>query len=76
MSDRTGGYVAYLLRLWQVNEGEGAVWRASLESARTGERQGFASLADLCTYLEEQVSHLAQGQPAPGADEEGGDPHR
>jgi hypothetical protein len=75
MSDRTGGYVAYLLRLWQVNEGEDAIWRASLESAHAGERQGFASLADLCTFLEEQVGHPAEGRQALGADEEGGDAH-
>jgi hypothetical protein len=75
MSDHTGGYAAYLLRLWQENEGEDAIWRASLESARTGERQGFASLADLCTFLEKQVSHPTQRRSAPAADAEGGEAH-
>ncbi len=48
-------YVAYLLRLWQV-KGEGTTgWRASLESPRTGESQGFASLDDLFLFLRRQT---------------------
>ena len=34
---------------------EKAVWRASLESVRTGERKVFASLDDLFDFLREQV---------------------
>lgn len=51
MSNRRKGYVAYLLRLWQVGEGENAWWRASLETPQTAERRGFASLDDLFEYL-------------------------
>jgi hypothetical protein len=47
--------VAYLLRLWQVGGEEGLVWRASLESARTGERHGFTSLDDLFDFLRQRI---------------------
>jgi hypothetical protein len=72
MSNPRRGYVAYLLRLWQAEEGENAPWRASLESPQTGERRGFAGLAELFAFLE-TVYQVAQGQPPPGADEKGGD---
>jgi hypothetical protein len=50
----------YLLRLWQV-EGDGrSVWRASLEDAHTGERQGFADLALLCSFLTQQTADDSQ----------------
>jgi hypothetical protein len=62
-------YLSYLLRLWRVNDGgtshreDGesehaggkAVWRASLESVRTGERRSFASLEELFDFLREQA---------------------
>ena len=55
----------YLLRLWQV-ESEGClVWRASLEDAHTGERQGFADLALLYTFLTEQTAVDPQKPAAP-----------
>jgi len=50
---RTGeqsAYQSYLLRLWRANEGEEG-WRASLESAQTGERRGFATLDALFEYI-------------------------
>ncbi len=50
---RTGDqsdYQSYLLRLWRAKEGEEG-WRASLESAQTGERKGFASLDALFDYV-------------------------
>ena len=67
-------YLSYLLRLWRVSGEEKAVWRASLESPHTGERRGFANLADLFTFLEEEIGHVAQGQATPSADEKGGAP--
>jgi hypothetical protein len=67
-------YLSYLLRLWRVSGEEKAVWRASLESPHTGERRGFANLADLFTFLEKEAGHAAQGQTAPNADEKGGAP--
>lgn len=55
MADEQQGYVAYLLRLWQVGSGASAIWRASLDDPRTGERKGFADLASLYTYLSDQL---------------------
>ena len=48
--------MSYLLRLWQTEHEGALVWRASLESARTGERRGFASLAELYAFLEEETA--------------------
>ena len=60
-------YYSYLLRLWQETEEEGKwIWRASLESPLTGERFGFADLAELCSFLEEQTG-CGEAQ-APGED--------
>ena len=55
MSEEGQRYISYLLRLWQTESDEGLVWRASLESPQSGERQGFVSLAELCTYLEREL---------------------
>jgi hypothetical protein len=65
--------VAYLLRLWQVRDKEQAGWRASTENVHTGEQRGFAGLAELFTFLEDEVGQIAQGQPTPGAGDSGGD---
>ncbi|MEJ2208326.1 MAG: hypothetical protein P8129_04735 [Anaerolineae bacterium] len=72
MSNRRRGYVAYLLRLWQVDGGQDAPWRASLESPETGERLGFAGLGELFAFLE-QACPGALGRPAPGDGGKGGD---
>lgn len=48
-------YLSYLLRLWQTSDGEAQIWRASLETPGTGERQGFASLDDLFEFLQAQT---------------------
>jgi hypothetical protein len=50
-------YVSYMLRMWHDGGDEGpspskeAPWRASLQSPRTGEMVGFASLNDLFNSL-------------------------
>jgi hypothetical protein len=62
--------ISHLLRLWPIRGGQELLWRASLESARTGERRGFASLTDLFAFLEKEVSDVARRQTAPNADEE------
>ena len=49
-------YFSCLLRFWQTDDGEQRVWRVSLEYPATGERHGFASLADLFAYLETETS--------------------
>ena len=77
MSGKPSAYLSYLVRLWQDNdddlpcpEGRGlnpnkgtVVWRASLESAGTGERQSFASLDDLFAFLLEQTRQVSGGEP-------------
>jgi hypothetical protein len=55
MLEEPQAYQSYLLRLWRTSSHEHAVWRASLESAQTGERRGFADLASLVAFLEEQT---------------------
>ena len=47
-------YLAYMLRLWRIGE-DGKTWRASLENAHTGARQGFANLDALLAFLEEKT---------------------
>jgi hypothetical protein len=44
-------YLSYLMRLWRVSDEEEPVWRASLKSAHSGERLGFAGLEELFDYL-------------------------
>jgi hypothetical protein len=51
----TERYRAYLLRLWTVEQGGQAVWRASLESAQTGDHLGFPSLDALFDYVRAQT---------------------
>lgn len=65
-------YISYLLRLWQGRSGGDLVWRASLESPRTGERTGFASPADLFAFMEQEMRGVAGSEAAPDADETGG----
>jgi hypothetical protein len=48
-------YFSYLLRVWLAGDGCQPQWRASLEDSRTGERIGFASLAAMGEYLEQQT---------------------
>ena len=61
-------YKAYLLRLWRES-GEGG-WRATLESPGSGERAGFATLAELVAYLEaktgESIPVLPADEPSEG----------
>lgn len=55
--EKSPDYHAYLLRIWR-EEGEG--WRVSLQSARTGERHGFANLQKAVQFL---TQDLKQGDP-------------
>ena len=52
MSEEVPRYLAYMLRMWQAASDGRLVWRASLESPHTGERQGFADLRSLYEFLE------------------------
>jgi hypothetical protein len=53
--DRKRRYLAYLLRLWQVQDEGGIGWRASVENAHTGEKVGFAHLDELVAFLRERT---------------------
>ena len=49
----------YLLHLWQeraLRPGSPGVWRFSLEDPRTGQRQGFADLEGLVSFLRERMA--------------------
>jgi hypothetical protein len=58
-------YKAYLVRLWQ--DSQHGPWRASVQSAQTGEKVLFASLAELFAFLEEQTEPRPADDPASAA---------
>ena len=60
------GYVAYLLRLWEVQEREDTLWRASLERPTGGERRGFRGLAELFIFLECEICQRSQDRQKGG----------
>ena len=72
MSKAQRGYRSYLLRLWQADTGGETVWRASLQSPHTHQRRGFANLADLFTFLENEIGVAVQGKTVLDGDREGG----
>jgi hypothetical protein len=61
MDKDQSAYLSYLLRLWRADDdGEApgadkAEWRASLESAHTGEKRSFAALGELFEFLQDQT---------------------
>jgi hypothetical protein len=65
MSEKPRRYLSYLLRLWQASSGGELVWRASLEDPHTGERRGFACLAELIAYLEGEMRDRPQTGDCP-----------
>jgi hypothetical protein len=60
--DRKKKYCSYLLRLWVEDVNGKQAWRISLENPFSGERRGFASLKDLCAYLNEKVQEEKEKQ--------------
>ena len=48
-------HLAYMLRLWRAEDDAGPVWRASVESPHTGERQAFANVELLIAFLKEKT---------------------
>jgi hypothetical protein len=56
-------YLSYLLRLWQTQHEGRLVWRASVESARTGERRGFANLNELYAFLDSETAPVEETEP-------------
>ena len=63
MSEEPDTYQAFLLRLWRTRCQGKWQWHASLESPRTGERQLFAGLKQLFTFLGEQFDSQIPGTP-------------
>jgi hypothetical protein len=63
--NRQPRYLSYMLRLWETSNGERQIWRASLESPGSGERQGFASLQSLLEFLEAQTEHQDEQDSEP-----------
>lgn len=55
MTERQRPYLAYLLRLWQIQDKSKIGWRASLENVHTGEKLAFAHLDELVAYLRELI---------------------
>ncbi len=53
-------YLSYLLRLWRERDEGKLAWRASLESAFTGKRYGFASLDNLFDFLRRLTSRQTE----------------
>jgi hypothetical protein len=70
LQDRAPRYRAYVLRCWEVR-GERpdrpGTWRFDLENIHTKEKRGFAGLARLVAFLQEE---LEENRPAQVALEE------
>lgn len=72
MSNGELDYLVFILRLYRVrgqpetqSAPTGTIWRVSLESPRTRERHGFASLGELFDFLKKEIGHAAQDEVAP-----------
>ncbi len=49
-------YMAYLLRLWQVQDAQGMTWRVSLEEVNTHTLRGFRNLEHAMMFLQERTT--------------------
>ncbi len=58
-------YYSYVLRVWLAGDRDQSQWHASLEDTRSGERRGFASLAALCDYLNQQTGQVCEQEHNP-----------
>ncbi len=52
--------MAFLIRLWRVDDQRHSTWRASIQDPHTGERRGFVDLKGLFAFLEEETSDRCQ----------------
>ncbi len=57
-------YAAFLLRLWNLGDGESLSWRASLEDPHTGQQQAFSSLGELVTFLQAYIQQPPKADPS------------
>ena len=55
MSGENRKYLAYMLRLWQIEHDGKLAWRASIESPYTGERRGFSDMERLFLVLQKKT---------------------
>ena len=65
MSGERPGYLAYLLRLWRVEEEGETRWRASLERPSDGERFVFGSLEAAFDFVRDRTEERSEGVPMP-----------
>ncbi len=63
--------MAFLVRLWRVDDERHPTWRASIQDAHTGERCGFADLKGLFRFLEEQINNADQPSAGKTAEKPG-----
>jgi hypothetical protein len=59
-------YRTFLLTLWEERNQDPnspAVWRFRLEDPRTGQRQGFASLAEMVASLQTELDNIQDELP-------------
>ena len=69
MAEEPQEYQSYLLRLWRTSLRGKPTWRASLESAQTGERHSFADLESLFAFLKQQTRGNSEHGARPPATE-------
>lgn len=60
-------YLSFLLRLWQVRDGDQVSWRAAMEWPGSGEQRGFANLEDLFAFMRHLTREDGEEQ-RPGRD--------
>ena len=70
MNDAQPRHLSYLLRVWTVAQNGAQIWRASLESPRTGERMGFPDLDTLFAFLRRQTSTTSEPNSSGSASDE------
>ena len=58
MAQDTTSSIAYLIRLWRAQSGQGTVWRAFLTDVDSGTPQGFRRLGELFAHLQAQMLDL------------------
>ena len=58
-------YIAYMLRLWRINNTGLLVWQASLEDPHSGKQIGFADFESLFSYLKDQTGTDRENQEVP-----------
>jgi hypothetical protein len=71
MNDEQPEYLAYLLRMWRVQDNSGFQWRVSLERPRNGQRIAFVTLEEAFNFLFEQT-----GEKRPEETKRGDEPAR